>query len=434
MPGDHARLSASGAHRWMACPGSVRLEQGFPESTSTYAEEGTLAHSMAELILRYNNGELTKRTFSGRMNKLREHELYSKEMEDYIADYTSRVWEEVNDAKRICPDAQVLFEQRLDFSAYVPEGFGTGDVVIVAEPELRVIDLKYGQGVPVSAVENPQLKLYGLGALEEYGGLYDIQKVVTTIIQPRLDSVSSHEYTPEELECWGTDTVAPRAAEALGENAALCAGGHCRFCKAKAVCRARAEENLELAKYEFSDPDLLSDEEIAEILKQAEDLAAWAKDIQEFALEEALKGKKWDGWKLVEGRSNRKYTDKTVVASVLTGAGYVQEQIFKPAELLGITDMTKLVGKKRFEELLGSLIEKPEGKPTLVPSADKRPEWNKAADDFADDQKTDICVKRMRIGPMKPLEEWHGILDAIYGADVVEKAYEIRKGELENEH
>lgn len=386
MPGVHARLSASGAYRWMACPGSVKLEAGLPERSSSYAEEGSFAHSVAELMLRYNNNEMTKAAYTRRLNKLKEDKWYSPELEGCITDYTVRVWEEMNAVRRECPDAQILFEQRLDFSAYVPGGFGTGDVVIIAEPALHVIDLKYGQGVPVSAEENPQLKLYALGALEEYGDLYDIRRVVTTIVQPRLDSITTYGYTAEDLAAWGRDVAAPKAAEALQDGAPFCPGHHCQFCRAKALCRARAEENQKLAALDFTNPPLLSEEEIAGVLAQAEQLASWAKDVQEYAFEEALKGKKWTGWKLVEGRSIRKYTDEAEAAKALLEAGQSEERIYKPKALLGITDMTKLLGRKQFEEILSGYIKKPAGKPVLVPESDKRPEWNSAEEDFKEEK------------------------------------------------
>lgn len=386
MPGVHARLSASGAYRWMTCPGSVKLEEGLPDNPSEFAKEGTLAHSVAELMLRYDNNEISKAVYTRRLNKLKEDAQYSTELEELVREYTTRVWEEINNARKTCPDVQPLFEQHLDFSAYAPGGFGTGDVVIVSEPVLYVIDLKYGQGVPVSAQDNPQLKLYALGALEEYGPLYDIRKVAVTIDQPRQNSITTCSYTPEELEAWGRDAVAPKAAEALQEGAAIHPGPHCQFCRAEAVCRARTEENLRLAVLDFADPPLLSDEEIAQVLAQAEQLASWAKDVQEYAFKEALKGKKWTGWKLVEGRSVRKYADEAEAAKALLAAGQSEEKIYKPKALLGITDMTKLLGRKRFEEILSEYIIKPAGKPALVPESGKRPEWNRAEEDFKEEE------------------------------------------------
>ena len=387
MPDVHARLSASGAKRWMCCTPSVRLEEGFEEKSSTYAAEGTFAHSLAELIINYNAGTIKKTAYTKLFNKLKENEYYNQELQDYVEDYTIKVWEFVNESKAKCKDVILLTEQRLDFSDYVPEGFGTGDVVIVADDEIHIIDLKYGKGVGVSAEENPQLRLYGLGAVAAFDMIYSFDKVKTTIIQPRLENVSSELLTVSELKNWGENIVKPLARLAMIGEGEFVAGDHCKFCKARATCRARAEANLELTKMEFANPDILSDEEIGEVLKQAGYLADWVKDITEYALEEAINGKKWDGWKLVEGRSNRKYTDEIKVVDTLKTAGYDEAILFEK-KLYGITAMEKLVGKKNFTQLLNELIEKPQGKPTLVDASDKRPELNSvqsAHDDFAEE-------------------------------------------------
>lgn len=384
MPGTHAKLSASGAKRWMACTPSVALESQFPEGTSTYAEEGTFAHSLAELTIDYNSGTIKKAAFTKKLNKLKENEYYNQELQDYIDDYVNQVWEFVNEAKAKCKDVLILTEQRLDFSEYVEGGFGTGDVVIIADGDLHIIDLKYGKGVGVSAVDNPQLRLYGIGALESFGMLYDIERVRTTIIQPRLEMTTSETLTVDELAGWAENEVRPKAELALAGEGEFVVGDHCRFCKARKTCRARAEYNLELTKMESSQPELLQDEEIGEVLRKADQLTNWVKDITEYALEEAINGKKWDGWKLVEGRSNRKYVDELKVADTLKGAGY-KEAVLYEKKLYGITAMEKIVGKKKFTELLNDLIEKPQGKPTLVDEKDKRPELSSvqsAKDDF----------------------------------------------------
>ena len=380
MPDVHALLGPSGAKRWMSCTPSVRLEEQFPDSSSEYADEGTLAHSLAETILRYNNGEISKKAFSTRFNKIKADPMYNQEMQDYIEDYTQRVWEIANEMKASCPDALILFEQRLDFSEYVPDGFGRGDVVIVADDMINIIDLKYGKGVGVSAEDNPQLRLYGLGAYLEHSMLYDIRKVRMTIIQPRLENISVEELTAEELLDWAEREVQPKAAQAYAGEGEFKVGDHCRFCKARVTCRARAEYNLELTKLDFVDPALLTDEEIGEVLRRADELDHWVKDVTGFALAEALKGTKYEGWKLVEGTSRRRYTDPARVIQVLLEEGYKAEDVQKPVEPKGLTDMTKLLGKKLFEELLASLVIKPEGKPTLVPESDKRPELNRVAE------------------------------------------------------
>ena len=374
----HALLSASGAHRWMACTPSARLEEPFPESASTYAEEGTLAHAMAETLCSYNARRIKKTEYTKRMKDYRENPLCNKEMEDYITDFAAYVWEQHNAAKVLAPDALLLLEERLDFSEYVPGGFGTGDVVIVSNGWLDVIDLKYGKGVPVSAQENEQLMLYALGALWRYGLIYGIEWLRLTIYQPRLDNISRWEVPVKMLLDWAETLLKPKAALAFDGAGNYAPGDHCRFCKAKAVCRARAEENLKLAKYDFCPPNVLGEEEIADVLKVAENLKNWAENVAAYALEEAVKGRKWNGWKLVEGRSNREYGSPDRVAEVLTANDYNETEIYNK-KLKGITEMEKLLGKKKFEEYLGAYIVKPAGKPALVQLTDPRPELSTAA-------------------------------------------------------
>ena len=353
----HAILSASSAHRWLNCPPSARLEEHFPDEPSPYAEEGTKAHKIAEGIL---------------LDKIDEPADGTNEMFEYVSRYVEVVLE------KWIPGAQLYVEQRLDFSPWVPEGFGTGDAVIVSDDVLEIIDLKYGKGVQVSAENNPQLRLYALGAYNEFGALYDFQTVRMTIVQPRLDHVSTEELSLDELLAWG-ESIKPIAQQAYEGKGEFKAGPHCRFCKARRTCRARAEYHMELARYEFKDPDLLSIEEIAEILKQAEDLAAWAKEIKEHALTLAFRdGVKIPGFKVVEGRSTRKITDEAALAERLAAEGY---DPFKRV-LKTITELEKTVGRKRFAELAADLIEKPPGRPTLVPESDKRPEINSAVLDF----------------------------------------------------
>ncbi len=387
MPDIHARLSASGSERWMACTPSVRLGEQFPESTSKHAEEGTFAHALGELIINYNLHNMTKAQFNKQFEKLKKNEFYNKELQEYVDSYHHYVFECVNEAKAKTKDAIALTEQRLDFSEYVPDGFGTGDVIIISDGLLHVIDLKYGKGVGVSAENNPQLRLYGLGAIEAFGMLYDFDRVRMTIYQPRLDNVTTEELSVTELMDWGKSVVKPLAALAMAGDGDFVVGDHCKFCKANATCRAKAEKSLELTKLDFAAPELLSDEEIGEVLRKAEQLANWVTDIQDYALTEALtNGKKWDGWKLVEGRSNRKYTDEIKVAEKLKGAGY-EEAVLYEKKLYGITAMEKVVGKKDFNKLLDGLIIKPQGKPVLVPESDKRPELNtadQAKDDFSE--------------------------------------------------
>jgi len=426
----HAKLSASGASRWINCPGSVRMEEGFPDKGSDYAKEGTQAHELAELVLRYNNGEISKRTFNSRLGKIKKKDFYNQEMMDYVEDYVHSVWEIVNVVKVLCKDPEILFEQRLDFSDYVPGGFGTGDVVLVADGELHIIDLKYGKGVGVSAEGNPQLRLYGLGAYLEYEAVYDIEKVVTHIIQPRLDTSSSEEISVSELLMWADTVVEPAALLAEAGKGELRTGDHCRWCKAKAICRLRAEENLELTKFDFKSSDKLEDSEIGEILRRAEELNAWAKDVVDYAFNEAVNcGKKWEGWKLVEGRSNRKYINEAEVVKALKAKGFDEAILFE-RKMLGVTALERVVGKKVFTMALGDLVEKPPGKPVLVKESDKRQELNSVIDDFAveTDSLVGLCLHDMKaLGNEGALSYWEAKLKGRFSAETIKLAYDIIK-------
>lgn len=377
----HALLSASSASKWMNCPPSARLEEKFENKSSEYAAEGTLAHALGELGLRFNLGEITKRKYNAEFKKIEENELFTKDMPDYVDIYIETCMEKVSEAKTKTPDAQFRIEQRLDFSEWVPEGFGTGDFVIIADDIMEIVDLKYGKGVPVSAVGNKQMRLYALGAIAEFGFLYDINKVKMTIVQPRLDSISTDEILVEDLLRWAEEVLKPTAELAFKGEGEFCPGDHCTFCKAKAVCRARAEKNLELAKYEFKEPNTLDNLEIADILSKADELISWAKDVQEYALEQVLKGEVYPGFKVVEGRSNRKYVDDEQVAEVLIKEGLSEEVIYIK-KLKSITDMEKTLGKKEVQRLLGDYIIKPPGKPVLVHESDKRQVFNSAKADF----------------------------------------------------
>lgn len=362
--GRHALLSASSSKRWLNCTPSARLEEQFGrEDAGPYAEEGTAAHALAEHKVKKCLRRRSKRPVS---------DYQCDEMEECTDGYASYVMEQVELAKQDCKDPVVLIEQRLDYSAYVPEGFGTGDLLIVADKTLTVIDLKYGKGVAVDAEWNPQMMLYGLGALELFDAIYDIDTVRMTIYQPRLGSVSTWEISVSDLMAWVETELKPKAQLAIHGEGEFHCGSWCRFCKAKNTCRARAEEYLRLAQMEFKAPALLSDEEIAEVLKVADELAKWSGDVYAFATDEAIThGKKWTGFKLVEGRSSRKYTDEEEVAEAAKAAGYTD--IYKKS-LVGITEMEKLMGKKKFAEVLGKLVYKPQGKITLVTESDKRQE------------------------------------------------------------
>ena len=381
MPGTHALLSASSSKRWLSCPPSAQLAALFPEETSPAAEEGTFAHAFAELKLRKMFLKMRPSAYKKRLNELIEDPHYSVGLEEYISDYVDLVAERYSEATKRCKDPVIFLEQSVDYSDYAPGGKGTADVLIISDGLMDVIDLKFGTGVPVEAQGNPQIRLYGLGALAAMDCLYDIQQVRTTIAQIRLSHVTSEEMTADDLRKWGEGYVKPRAALAAESKGDFCPGDHCEstFCPARYKCRARAEYELQLAKYNFADPALLSDEDMAEILSRATDLNKWASGVFAYAETEAVDhGAQWPGFKLVEGRSNRKYADELKVAAALEAAGFPEAAIYE-RKLYGITAMEKVTGKKKFAELLGDLVIKPPGKPALVPESDKRPALDSVA-------------------------------------------------------
>lgn len=371
-PQKHALLSASSAHRWLHCPPSAKLTAGVTEAPSEAALQGTAAHALAEHKLRRALKQQSKRPVS---------KYEDDEMNTHTDDYVAYVLEQYEQAKQTTPGAVIYIEQHLDFSNVVPGGFGTGDCLIVADGTLHVIDLKYGLGVLVEAEWNPQMMLYAIGALALFDALYDIEQVALTVFQPRRENVSTWTISVTELNKWAEQTLKPAAELAAKGEGEFYAGAWCQFCRIASTCRARAEANLELAKFEFAPPAELSADEVADVLAQIPGLTRWASDVQDYALSQALSGERYEGFKLVAGRSIRKYTDETAVAEAAKAAGY--RDIYKRS-LLTITAMEKLMGKKQFSEILGDLVVKPEGKPTLVPITDKRPELqvSTAADDF----------------------------------------------------
>lgn len=364
--GGHARFSPSSANRRLNCPPSLVLEEQFKDEESQYAAEGSAGHAMAEYLIKKHLKQRSKRPVS---------DYYSDELLEAVDEYVSFVIGEIEEAKRICSCPVFTVEQRVDASEYVDECFGTADMVIVTDKVAHVIDLKLGKGVQVFAEDNPQLMIYGLGILGMAEMLYDVETVRLTIFQPRLNNSSTWDIAPEALKAWGEEVLKPRGAMALMGAGEFNAGSWCRFCKARNQCRARAEEFLALAKMEFRQPALLSDDEITEVLKIADELAKWASDVYAFAQDQAIvHGKEWNGFKLVEGRSNRKYTSENEVAEAATTAGYTD--IYKRS-LVTITEMERLMGKQEFTRILGHLVYKPQGKVTLVPNSDKREAINK---------------------------------------------------------
>lgn len=368
----HALLSASGSSRWLNCTPSARLEEKFQESKrSIYAEEGTLAHEFGDLNLQFYNGNISESVFNKEIKKLRKEDLYSPEMEEEIQKYVDIVLENYKAAKVNTPDAVLLIEERFDFSHIVEDGFGTGDATIIADGILEIDDLKYGKGIRVEAENNPQLKLYGLGALASYDMMYEIHTVRLNIIQPRLNHYSSWDISREDLETWGNRIVKPKAKKAYEGKGVQKAGDWCRFCKVKPMCATLAARNIKLAAHEFKDPHLLTEKQLLEVYKQQPMLVDWVNSVSKYLLDEALKGKNWPGYKLVEGRSNRKWSDEEKVRETLLDQGF-DESEYITSKLSTITQIEKNITKDVFRDLLSDYVIKPQGKPTLVDVKDKR--------------------------------------------------------------
>ena len=395
---EHALLSASGAHKWLVCPPSVRLEQQFENKTSEYMAEGTLAHAICELKARnYFLEPMTKRKFNSEMKKLKADENYKDEMEGYTEVYLDYL-KEVAMRSGVMPT--VAIEMKVDYSKYAKDGFGTADCLILVQKDLYVFDFKYGKGVPVSSEENPQLKLYALGALEVYKWIYPIETIHLCIVQPRLDNISEYVLSRESLEKWGNEVVMPAAEKAYLGLGEYMPGEHCRFCKAKGACSARADKNLKAIE-DFKPLDynknqkntsldkvakgILTINEVGTILSQITDVESWVKDLKSYALDCILKGEKINGWKVVAGRSNRVITDIDKAFKVLVDNG-TEEALLYERKPLTLTELEKLLGKKEFEKLLSDFIEKPKGAPTLAPENDKRENYklSSAKEDFAE--------------------------------------------------
>ena len=361
----HAFLSPSGSHRWLNCTPSAMLESEFPGGSSSAAEEGTAAHEFCEHKLKKALRRRSKRPVS---------DYDSDEMQEYTDSYVDYVLEQLEVAKQTCKDPMVLIEQKVDFSEYVPDGYGTADCIIVADDTMQIIDFKYGLGVLVDAEQNTQLMCYSIGALNLFDSLYDIKQVTMHIFQPRRENVQNWTIPVDELKAWAENELKPKAQMALNGEGEYNPGEWCQFCKAAVRCRARAEEKLRLAQQEFKMPPLLTDSEIEEVLTILPDLTKWADGILAYATDAAVNhGKEWNGFKVVEGRSVRKYKDEELVAQAAKDHGYTD--IYRQS-LITMTEMQKLMGKKQFDQILGDLIVKPQGKPNLVPVTDKRPAMN----------------------------------------------------------
>lgn len=373
----HAILAPSSASRWLTCTPSARLELQFPDRAGQAAEEGTLAHKLGEILIQRDLGLIDKVAYAYAVTPIINDPLYTPEMMGYMEDYAAFVIERFNVAKALTPDAILEQEVKLDMTRYIPDGSGTGDNVIIADGTLEIIDLKYGKGVRVEAEDNAQMKLYALGALDKYDWLYNIQTVRMTIYQPRIDNVSTWEISVTDLRQWADTVLQHRARLAFEGKGVFITGDHCQFCKAKAVCKANADYQMEIVKDDFADPVLISDEQIVDIINRHKGFLSWIKSVNEHALRLAITdGKKWPGLKLVEGRSNRIYSDEEkVIEAIVNGTNFRGYDLYTQ-KILGVTAMQGLIGKKVFDTLVTPLIIKPPGKPSLVNENDKRPELN----------------------------------------------------------
>jgi len=378
MPEQHALLSASAAHRWLTCTRAPRLEETLPETRSEYADEGRLAHAIAELRLRKQYTDpMGQKAFNEKLNDLKQNPLYSNEMMSHVDTYFDYI---ANLVYSFPSQPYVAIEKRLDYSEYAPEGFGTGDCIIISGTDLYVIDFKYGKGVPVSAENNPQMKLYALGAYLESSFLFNIEKVTMVIVQPRLDNISESTISIDELLAWG-ESIRPIAQKAYNGEGESVIGEHCRFCRAKALCRARAEFNTSIDT--SRSPHLLTDEEAGQLLERAKDLKAWAADLEDYVFGAIMGGKDIPGWKVVEGRSVRQFSNVDEAFDTLKQNG-IDEAMLYERKPITLTNVEKLLGKTKFNELLKDYVTKSEGKPTLVPASDKREPLKRpnAQDDF----------------------------------------------------
>lgn len=376
----HALLSPSAAHRWLNCTAAPLLEKDVEDKGSVYAEEGTLAHAYCAKKIK----DFLKRDSSGEDKEIAElaDKYHTGEMDEYTDTYKTIVLEKFNAARAKTADAQLLIEVKLDFSKFVPDAFGTADAVIIADGLMEVIDFKYGKGVKVSAHDNPQMKIYALGAYEAFSFEYNITRVKMTIVQPRIDNLSEFETSISDLLWWTRTVLTPKAEEAFSGQGKQSPGAWCQFCKVKSRCKALAKTCVDTTTAN-PDPKLIGKEDMESvILPKLATIKTWLAGVEEYALEQALSGVEYSGYKIVEGRSIRRITDQEAVMSLLDKEGYAKETYVKPTELRSITDLERLIGKKRFASLCAEYITKPQGKPTLVPDDDKRPAFNSATDDF----------------------------------------------------
>ena len=386
MPGTHSFLSPSASHRWLSCPPSARLHakliERLGDQSSEFAAEGTKAHALSELKLRLANGEINQFRYDAEKKLLGE---IPREMEGYTDQYVDAVLERLYAARKLCPDARLFIEQRLDMTPWAPACFGTSDAVIVTDSTLEVIDLKYGKGVPVSAIGNPQARLYALGAINEFSAIYSFYTVRETIIQPRLDSITEETMPVQDLLAWG-EAIKPTAKLAYEGKGEYHSGEWCRFCAAKAICKERVTQAMAIFENGFADsPDTIPEENIAGILKVADLAEAWLKDIRQYALAQALKGAIFPGYKLVRGRAPaRKWKNEDDVIDQMARAGYSTEQYMEQPKLMSVSVLEKSIGRTAFKALLAGQTIQGDAALTLVPEDDKREEYSSADAAFAD--------------------------------------------------
>lgn len=376
----HALLSASGSHKWLKCPPSARLEEKFPDKTSEFMEEGTLAHEIAEFKVKsYFLEPIPKATYTRRLNKFKKEARFDNEMLIHTDTYLEYI---KGEAMQSNSKPFIVVEQKIDFNKYVPEGFGTADCVLINGNTLQVIDFKYGKGVKVDAEDNPQMKLYALGVLEQYGMLYNIQNIKMSIVQPRIDNVSSYEMPVENLIEWGENVVKPQAQKAFMGLGEYLQGEHCKFCKAKGACEFRAKENMQIVEEIQKTTGVVSNAELGEMITKTDGIEQWLKDIKTYALEQLLKGHEVPGWKAVEGKSNRKLVDVDKAFEILEANGYDSAILYEKKPLT-LTQLEKTIGKSKIAEAIGDYIEKPKGAPTLAKESDKRETYKiSAAEEF----------------------------------------------------
>lgn len=389
----HALLSPSGASRWLVCTPSARLEEPFPDSESEAAYEGTVAHSLAETMLLYTYGVKSKAKYDDEVTTLKRDKIFTEkkssfnEMKGHVENYVSFVMEKYALAKKRSPNPIFRVEEKVDLSAYVPGSFGTGDCIIIADGTMYFPDLKYGKGVPVDAENNRQLMLYALGFYEEFGHMYDVKEIEVSIFQPRIDNISSWTISVKDLLAWAETELKPKALLAWeGKGEFVPGEKQCRFCRARTQCKALADFNLQIAKHDFKPAELLTPEETSEILDRYSLFTKWIEGVKEYAQEQAKNGKEWPNYKLVEGRSNRKYSDEEKVRAALDQFGILEDD-YTTSKLLNLTEMQGLLGKMDFDAIIGPLLIKPPGAPVLVHESDKRAalgSFAKAKEDFAE--------------------------------------------------